>query len=92
MVTQRNSSKSKKRRGLFSAPGYYFPGPVRRIERTYFRRRQQEVFLFLVHHRILMQTNDKNEYLRPSRVLKGMPEIKEEGFRRPIIREAAQYF
>jgi hypothetical protein len=39
-----------------------------------------------------MQTNDKNEYLRPSRVLKGMPEIKEEDFRRPTIREAAQYF
>jgi hypothetical protein len=39
-----------------------------------------------------MQTNDENEYLRPSRVLKGMPEIKEDGFRRPAIREAAQYF
>jgi hypothetical protein len=28
-----------------------------------------------------MQTNDKNEYLRPSKVLKNMPEIKEEGFK-----------
>jgi hypothetical protein len=39
-----------------------------------------------------MRTNDINNYMRPSRVRDGMPDIKEEGFRRPTILEAAQYF
>jgi hypothetical protein len=39
-----------------------------------------------------MRTNDINDYMRPSRVLDGMPNIEKEGFRRLIILEAAQYF
>jgi hypothetical protein len=92
MVTQRKSPKPKKRRELFPARDYCPPGPIRRAQRTYSRRRKQEVLLFLVHHRIPMRTNDINDYMRPSRVLDGMPDIEEEGFRRPTTLEAAQYF
>jgi hypothetical protein len=92
MVTQRKSPEPKKRRELLRAPNYCPPGPVRRIERTYSRRRKQEVLLFLVHYRISMRTNDNSEYLRPSRVLHGMPEVEEKGYRRPTTQEAAQYF
>jgi hypothetical protein len=86
MVAQRKSPKSKKRRE------YCIPGPIIRIQRTYSRRRKQEVLLFLLHHRIPMRTNDVNGYLRPSRVLKGMPEVEEEGYRRPTLLEATEYF
>jgi hypothetical protein len=92
MVTLRKSPKSKRRRELFSAPGYCPPGPIRRIERTYSRRRKQEALLFLVHHRIPMQVNYTGKYLRPSRVSKGMADVKEEVFRRPTTRETAQDF
>jgi hypothetical protein len=68
MVTQRKSPKSKKRRELFSAPGYCPLGPIRRIERTYSRRRKQEALLFLVHYRIPMQINYTGRYIRPSTV------------------------
>jgi hypothetical protein len=44
------------------------------------------------HHRIPMQVNYTGKYLRPSRVLKGMPDVKKEVFRRSITRETAQYF
>jgi hypothetical protein len=80
-------------RGVFSGcilnTGYCPPGPIRRIERTYSRRRKQEALLFLVHHRIPMQVNYTDKYLRPSRVLKGMPDVKEEGFR--LSRELATW-
>jgi hypothetical protein len=39
-----------------------------------------------------MQRNDGNNYIRPSTVLDGMPDVKEEGFRRPTTLEVAQYF
>jgi hypothetical protein len=47
---------------------------------------------FLAHHRIPMSQNDVNEYLRPTRVLKGMKSVEEEGYRRPTAAEAAAYF
>jgi hypothetical protein len=92
MITQRKSPNPKKRRELLRAPNYCPPGPVRRIERTYSRRRKQEVLLFLVHHRIPMRTNDTSEYLRLYRILYGMPEVEEKGYRRPTTQKAAQYF
>jgi hypothetical protein len=87
-----NNSKSRKRRGLFDTLDYCIPGPVRRLERTYSRRRKQEVLLFLVHHRIPLLRNGIDGFDRPSRVLSGMPDVEEEGFRRPTTVEASDYF
>jgi hypothetical protein len=39
-----------------------------------------------------MQVNYTGKYIRPSRVLKGMPDVKKEDFRRPTIHETTQYF
>jgi hypothetical protein len=92
MVTQRKSPKLAKQRELPRARDYCIPRPILRTQRTYSSRRKQEVLLFLLDHRIPMRTNDVNEYLRPSRILKGMPDFEEEVYRRPKLLEATEYF
>jgi hypothetical protein len=92
MVNSKTTPKSRKRRELFGTLDYCIPGPVRRIERTYFRRRKQEVLLFLVHHRIPLLMNGIDGFEQPSRVLLGMEDVKEEGFRRPTTLKAKDYF
>jgi hypothetical protein len=84
--------KSRKRRELYGTLNYCIPGPIRRIQRTYSRRRKQEVLLFLNHHRIHLSKNGIDGYEQPSRVLSGMDNVKEEGFRRPTAAEARDYF
>jgi hypothetical protein len=62
------------------------------VKRSYSRRRKQEVLLFLVHHRISIPINDINSYDKQTRVLEDMPEVLEEGYRRPTTAKAQNYF
>jgi hypothetical protein len=58
------------------------------VKRFYFRRRKQKVLLFLVHYRIFIPMNGINNYNKQTRVLEDMPEVLEEGYRRPTIAKA----
>jgi hypothetical protein len=62
------------------------------MKRSYSRRRKQEVLLFLVHHRIPIPMNGIDSYDKQTRVLENMPEVLEEGYRRPTTAEAQNYF
>jgi hypothetical protein len=88
MVLQKKTPKPKKRRDLYCVPDYCLPRPVIRNQRSYSRRRKQNVLLFLVHHRIPITTTD---YHKPRR-LADLPDIKKTGYRRPTAAEAARYF
>jgi hypothetical protein len=88
----KKSPKAKKARDLHKAPNYCPPGRVTRLERTYARRRKQDVLLFLVHYRIPLKKTSLNNYRAPNRVLAGLPEVEEKGYRRLTIEEAAEYF
>jgi hypothetical protein len=92
MVSQKTTPKPRKRRELFGTQNYCIPGPIRRLQRGYSRRRKQEVLLFLVHHRIPLSRNGIDGFEQPSRVLSIMPAVEEEGFRRPTTLEARDYF
>lgn len=75
-------------------PSSYVPrGPVKRAQRTYSRRRKQDVLLFLIHHRIPLQRNYYNQPIRPTRGLSGLPggDVAD-GLRRPTVQEAADHF
>jgi hypothetical protein len=61
--------------------------------RNYPIRRQQQVLLFLVHHRFPLERNIYGEYVDvPGRKLTGMDPVEEEGYRRPTTEEARKYF
>jgi hypothetical protein len=67
--------------------------PVLRDIRIYPIRRQKQVLLFLVHHRIPLERNIYGEYVNvPGRKLTGMDSVEEEGYRRPTMKEAREYF
>jgi hypothetical protein len=86
------SPKPKKRRELYSASNWTPREPIRRVKRSYSRRRKQKVLLFLVHHRIFILMNGIDSYDKQTRVLENMPEVLEEGYRRPNTAEAQNYF
>jgi hypothetical protein len=50
------------------------------------------VLLFLVHYRIPLKKTSLNNYRTPNKMLASLPEVKEEGYRRPTTEEAAEYF
>jgi hypothetical protein len=67
--------------------------PVLRDIRIYPIRRQQQVLLFLLHHRISLERNIYGEYVNvPGRKLTGMDPVEEEGYRRPTMEETREYF
>jgi hypothetical protein len=86
------SLKPNKRRGLYSASNWTSRGPIQRMKRSYFRRRKQEVLLFFVYHRISIPMNGIDNYDKQTRVLEDMPEVLEEGYKRPTTAEAQNYF
>jgi hypothetical protein len=88
MVSSKKTPKPKKRRELYNAPDYCPLRPIIRNQRSYARRRKQDVLLFLVHHRIPITRTDGYKIRR----LDGLPEVEEKGYRRPTAAEAAQYF
>jgi hypothetical protein len=72
---------------------YVLSKPVLRDIRNYPIRRQQQVLLFLVHHRIPLKRNIYGEYVNvASRRLLGIDPVEEKGYKRPIIEEARAYF
>ncbi|KAI0855431.1 DDE superfamily endonuclease-domain-containing protein [Xylaria cubensis] len=73
---------------------YRTPKPIRRVERTYSKRRKVEVLLFLDNHRIpITQTTRDGDVMPPntSRTLVGAFSV-EKGYRRPYLKEVAEYF
>jgi hypothetical protein len=51
------------------------------------------MLLFLVHHRIPLERNIYGEYVNvPERKLTGMNPVEEEGYKRPTMEEAREYF
>jgi hypothetical protein len=68
-----------KRRELFNATDYCPPRPIIRSQRSYARRRKQDVLLFLVHHRIPTTRTDH----KPRR-LATLPDV-EESYRRLTV-------
>jgi hypothetical protein len=86
MVSSKKTPKAKKHWELNDGSGYCPPRLIIRSQRSYARRRKQDVLLFLVHHRIpTSRTNHK------PRKLATLPD-PEEGYRRPTAAEAARYF
>ncbi|KAI0184938.1 DDE superfamily endonuclease-domain-containing protein [Xylaria flabelliformis] len=82
-----------KKKGLKDR-SYTTPKPIRRVERTYSKRRKVEVLLFIDNHRIpVTQTTREGALMPPnsSRILAGASPV-EEGYRRPYLREVAEYF
>jgi hypothetical protein len=84
MVSSKKNPTAIKRRELFNATDYCPPRPIIRSQRSYARRRKQDVLLCLVHHRIPTTRTD----YKPRR-LATLPYV-EEGYRRPTAAEAAQ--
>jgi hypothetical protein len=72
---------------------YVLAKPVLRDIRNYPIRRQQQVLLFLVHHRIPLKRNIYGEYVNVAgRTLLGIDPVEEEGYKRPTTEEAQAYF
>ncbi len=89
---------SKKRRGPKPKPieerPWSVPKPIQRTYRRYSRRKKVEALLFLYNHRIPLEKNEFDEWIKPTRsqIVRGMPNNVEEGFRRPFLQEVAAYF
>ncbi|KAI0457719.1 hypothetical protein F5B21DRAFT_462881 [Xylaria acuta] len=67
---------------------------IKRAERSYSKRRKVEVLLFIENHRIPIEKTTGSGHLlppTPSQTLAGAS-VVEEGFRRPFLREVAEYF
>jgi hypothetical protein len=100
MATSKNTPKPRKHRELSPSHSYSLPRPVKRVERSYSRRRKQDVLLFLFHHRIPKTLNTSEfihrssipAFTNSSRILSGLEDSVEDGFRRPTSKEAAVYF
>jgi hypothetical protein len=72
---------------------YVLSKPVLRNIRNYLIRRQQQVLLFLVHHRIPSKRNIYGEYVNVAgRRLLGIDPVEKKGYKRPTTEEARAYF
>jgi hypothetical protein len=76
----------RKRKLSVTADIYVTFSAIHREQRTYFRRRKQQVLQFLLYHRIPINGN------KVGRPLSDEPPIEEPGYRRPTLLEAADYF
>jgi hypothetical protein len=88
-----NKPKKRYNRQRSDNKPYTLDKPVLRDIRNYPIRRQQQVLLFLVHHRIPLERNIYSEYVNvPGRKLTGMDPVEEEDYKRPTTEEARKYF
>jgi hypothetical protein len=94
MANKPKNRYSRQRQRSRSHDKPYTPDkPVLRDIHTYPIRRQQQVLLFLVHHRIPLERNIYGEHVNvPGRKLTGMDPVEEEGYRRPTMEETREYF
>jgi hypothetical protein len=76
----------RKRKLSIIANIYVIPPVIHKEQRTYFRRRKQQVLQFLLYHRIPINGN------KVGRSLSNEPPIEEPGYKRSILSKAADYF
>jgi hypothetical protein len=76
----------RKRKLSITTDIYVTPPAIHRKQRTYSRRRKQQVLQFLLYHRIPINGN------KIGRPLSDEPPIEEPGYKRSTLSEAADYF